>query len=265
MEQTIKISAIIPVFNRQEYIKRSIESVLDQSFRDFELIVVDDGSSDLTPTILKSYNEKIRVITTKNRGVSSARNRGIKEARGEWICFLDSDDIWLKDKLIKQIEFHQKNPHILISHTFERWIRDGKEIRQKAIHKKPSGKCFEENLSFCKIAPSTVMMHKTIFEKVGLFDESLEVCEDYDLWLRVLREYELGLVEEVLTIKYGGHKDQLSTKHHSMDRFRIEALLKHSELKIVKDEIQKKAEILINGAKKRGNKKIVKLYTPLLA
>jgi glycosyltransferase involved in cell wall biosynthesis len=258
------ISVIIPVYNRQEFIKRSIDSVLDQSFKDFELIVIDDGSSDLTPDILKTYTDKIKVITTKNQGVSSARNEGIKASQGEWICFLDSDDVWLEDKLQCQIEFHKLHSHILFSHTFEKWVRNDKEIKQKAIHKKPSGWCFKENLSFCKIAPSTVMIHQSVLDKVGLFDESLEVCEDYDLWLRVLREYEIGLVEDILTTKYAGHDDQLSFKYHSMDKFRIEALLKHSDLKVVKDEINKKCKILINGAKKRGNIEIISFYENIL-
>jgi glycosyltransferase involved in cell wall biosynthesis len=258
------ISIIIPVYNRQEFIKRSIDSVLDQIYKDFELIIVDDGSSDLTPDILKTYKDKIKVITTKNQGVSSARNLGIKASSGEWICFLDSDDVWQSDKLQCQIEFHKLHPHILFSHTFEKWVRNDKEIKQKAIHKKPNGWCFEDNLAFCKIAPSTVMIYRSILDSVGLFDESLEVCEDYDLWLRVLREYEVGLVEDVLTTKYAGHDDQLSFKHHSMDKFRIEALLKHKELPQVIDEIKKKAKILINGAKKRGNTQIISFYENIL-
>jgi glycosyltransferase involved in cell wall biosynthesis len=225
---------------------------------------VDDGSNDDTPKILKRYKDSIKIITIKNSGVSTARNVGIKASLNEWICFLDSDDVWHEDKLKKQLDFHKLHPKILFSHTNEKWIRDNKEIKQKAIHKKPSGWCFKENLPFCKIAPSTAMVHKSLFEKVGLFDESLEVCEDYDLWLRILREYEVGLVEDVLTTKYAGHDDQLSTKHHSMDRFRIKALLKHSHLTEVKLEIEKKCNILINGAKKRGNLEVEKFYTSLL-
>ena len=260
-----QISVIIPVYNRSSFIKRAIDSVLKQSLKNFELIVVDDGSSDDTPKILKRYKDSIKIITIKNSGVSTARNVGIKASSYEWICFLDSDDIWHEDKLKMQLNFHKLHPKILFSHTNEKWIRDNKEIKQKAIHKKPSGWCFEENLLFCKIAPSTAMVHKSLFEKVGLFDESLEVCEDYDLWLRILREYEVGLVEDVLTTKYAGHDDQLSTKHHSMDKFKIEALLKHSDLDIVKKEIHKKCNILINGAKKRGNLEVEKFYTSLLA
>ena len=253
------------MFNRQAFIARAIDSVLAQSLQPLEIIVVDDGSRDDTAKILEHYHDKIKVIHQENGGVSSARNRGIKEAKGRWITLLDSDDVWHSDKLSKQKAYHDRNPHILISHTAEKWIRNDKEIKQKKIHKKPKGWCFEENLNFCKIAPSTIMIAREVFEKVGYFDEDLEVCEDYDLWLRILRVYELGLIDEVLTTKYAGHANQLSCKHHSMDTFRIQALLKHKDIKSAKEEIVKKANILIKGAKKHQNQEIEMFYKTLLS
>ncbi len=235
------ISVVIPVYNRPTLVKRAIESVLGQSLKADEIIVVDDGSDDDTLSVLQSFNNKIKIITQKNSGVSSARNSGIKSAKNRWICFLDSDDVWHEKKLEQQLAFHETNPHILFSHTHEEWVRDGKPVKQKKQHKKPSGFCFEENLNFCKIAPSTVMIDKTLFEKVGYFDEALEVCEDYDMWLRVLNTFEVGLLDEVLTTKFAGH-EQLSFKYHSMDRYRIEALLKHIEHPQVRLEIEKKLE-----------------------
>jgi glycosyltransferase involved in cell wall biosynthesis len=258
------ISVIIPVYNREEFIARAIDSVLAQSLKPSEIIVVDDGSSDKTAQILAGYHDKIRYIRQNNRGVSAARNVGIKKAKGQWICLLDSDDFWHPDKLKIQQAYHDNNPTIMISHTNERWIRDGKEVRQKAYHDKPSGWCFRENLSFCKIAPSTIMIAKRVFEKVGYFDEDLEVCEDFDLWLRILRHYALGLVEEVLTTKVAGHANQLSFKYHSMDTFRIQALLKHQGLQCVQEEIVKKSHILIKGAKKHGNQEIEAYYGKVL-
>ncbi len=258
------ISVIIPVYNREGFIATAIDSVLSQTLTPFEIIVVDDGSSDATADILRGYHDKIKVIHQDNAGVSHARNSGIKKAEGKWICLLDSDDIWHPTKLEEQMAYHDSNPSIMISHTGERWIRNNKEIKQKIIHKKPSGWCFEENIDFCKIAPSTIMIAKTVFEKIGYFDEGLEVCEDYDLWLRVLREYELGLVESILTTKFAGHDNQLSCKYHSMDTFRIQALLKHLEKKRVKEEIEKKASILIRGAKKHQNSEVEMFYKRLL-
>ena len=257
------ISVIIPVFNREAFIARAIDSVLSQTLQASEIIVVDDGSTDATSDILQRYHDKIKVITTPNAGVSHARNIGIKAAYSKWICLLDSDDIWHPTKLEEQRAYHENNPTIMISHTEEKWIRNDKEIKQKKHHQKPSGWCFEENLDFCKIAPSTIMIAHEVFEKVGYFDEDLEVCEDYDLWLRILRHYALGLVVRVLTTKFAGHDDQLSFKFHSMDRFRIEALLKHQELSIVKEEIAKKCQILIKGAKRHNNREVEELYTAL--
>ena len=251
------ISVIIPVFNRQNFVKRAIESVLEQSLKADEIIVIDDGSDDDTPKVLKSFADKIKVITQKNSGVSNARNSGIKTAKNSWITFLDSDDIWHKDKLKKQMSFHNNNPEILFSHTNEEWVRDAKIVKQKKQHQKPKGFCFKENLNFCKIAPSTVMIDKKLLEDVGYFDESLEVCEDFDLWLRVLRSYELGLVEEVLTTKFAGHKNQLSFKYNAMDRYRILALLKHKDTLDAREEILKKLAILLKGAVKYQNLELI--------
>jgi len=258
------ISVIIPVFNREKFIARAIDSVLSQTLVAAEIIVVDDGSSDGTAKILQSYHERIKVITIQNSGVSKARNVGIKKAKGQWICLLDSDDVWHPTKLEEQRAYHDTKKLIMISHTAEKWMRNDKEIKQKKAHKKPSGWCFEENLDFCKIAPSTIMIDKSVFKKVGYFDEDLEVCEDYDLWLRILRHYELGFVENVLVTKYAGHEDQLSFKHHSMDTFRIGALLKHQEYPCVKEEIAKKCRILIQGAQKHQNEKVEIFYKALL-
>lgn len=251
------ISVVIPVYNRPLQVKRAIDSVLGQSLKPFEIIVVDDGSTDETPKVLQTYHDIIKIITQENRGVSSARNVGIKASRSSWITLLDSDDSWHPEKLARQKAYHDKESSIMISHTAEKWLRNDKEIKQKKSHQKPSGWCFEDNLNFCKIAPSTIMIARAVFEDVGYFDESLEVCEDYDLWLRILRRYQLGLIDEVLTTKYAGHANQLSFKYFAMDRFRIEALLKHSEHKSVQEEIQKKLAFLEKGALKHQNSAIL--------
>jgi len=258
------ISVIIPTYNRAAFIARAIDSVLAQTHKADEIIVVDDGSTDTTQEILAGYHDSIQIITQTNHGVSSARNSGIKAAKGRWICLLDSDDVWHPAKLERQKAYHDKHPSCKISHTQEQWIRNGKKIRQKAYHDKPQGWCFDENLCFCKIAPSTIMIEKEVFAKVGLFDERLKVCEDYDLWLRILRHFRLGLVDEVLTTKYAGHENQLSFTTAMMDSYRIEALLKHKDLPLVQEEIKKKCLIMIAGAKKRENWKIVQVYERLL-
>ncbi len=254
----MNISVIIPTYNRREFLKRAISSLLKQSHKSFEIIVVDDGSTDDTKKVLKNY--PIRYIFQSNQGVSAARNRGAKEAKNEWIAFLDSDDEWREDKLQKQVDFHRVNKNILFSHTGERWIRKGKDVNYPKKLKKPHGDCFLDNLTTCKIAASSVMTHKKVFGKVGYFDENLKVCEDYDFWLRVSYEFEIGLIDEPLVSKYAGHS-QLSNDIFAIDMYHVNSLLKFLKSKYaneVKKEITRKLFILENGAKKRDNDEILK-------
>ena len=153
--------------------------------------------------------------------------------------------------------FHKANPDILISYTDELWIRDEKEVKVPKKFQKHGGDIFHKCLSHCIIAPSSVIIHKTIFEEFGDFDESLEVCEDYDLWLRISSEKKIGLVQEKLIVKYAGHGDQLSFKHWGMDRFRVDALEKllgatkvvHPNIREqIKKELIKKYTLLLKGA-----------------
>ncbi len=263
----MKISVIIPTYNREKLLKRTIDSILHQTINADEIIIIDDGSTDNTKKVIASYNNKqIKYIYQKNQGVSNARNQGIKIAKNEWLSFLDSDDIWEKHKLEKQIDFHTQNPHILFSHTDELWLFNDKVIKQKKHQLKPSGFCFKENIANTLIGASTVMIHKKVLEDVGYFDEELIACEDYDLWLRVLAKYELGFIDEKLIKKIAGHQNQLSFSTKMMDRYRIIALLKHKDSKY-KDEIIaqiiKKCDILIKGAIKHNNKEIQEYYENL--
>jgi glycosyltransferase involved in cell wall biosynthesis len=260
----MKISLIIPTYNRENHIAKAIESVLLQHVPIDEIIIIDDGSTDNTKKVVDKYD--VKYVFQKNQGVSKARNVGIKIAKNDWICFLDSDDIWEKDKLEKQIEFHYKNPDILFSHTDELWIFNGKIIKQKKHQQKPKGFCFKENLENTLIGASTVMIHKDIFNDVGLFDETLIACEDYDLWLRVLLKYELGLIDEKLIQKLAGHENQLSFTTKLMDKYRINSLLKHKDTqykKEIKELIIRKCDILIKGAIKHKNKDIENYYSKL--
>ncbi|MEA2049136.1 MAG: glycosyltransferase family A protein [Campylobacterota bacterium] len=254
----MKISLIIPTYNRKELLEKTLQSVLNQTVKVDEIIVVDDGSTDETSCLMKQY-PNIKYIKQENKGVSSARNIGISKATNQWICFLDSDDIWEDYKLEKQIEFHKKNPNILFSHTDEHWIFNGKTIKQKKYQQKPSGFCFKQNIPLTLIGASTVMIHKSIFDTIGNFDETLVACEDYDLWLRILEKYELGLINEKLIKKIAGHENQLSFTTTLMDSYRIEALQKHLDSdfqEIIKKEIIKKCTILIKGAIKHNNQDI---------
>lgn len=223
------ISVVIPTFNRAHTLPRCLDSVLTQNYprERLELLVIDDGSNDNTENLLRIYQHlfSIRVLRQSNKGVSSARNLGIRFARYPWIAFLDSDDYWLPDKLTQQLEkiSHDQN---LVCHTEEIWIRNGTRVNQCKHHKKYAGYTFSQNLPLCAMSPSSIIIHRQIFDAVGLFDESLPACEDYDLWLRITARYKVSFVEKPCIYKTGGHSDQLSRKFVAMDRFRIQSLLK---------------------------------------
>ncbi len=220
----MNISVIIPTYNRYTLLKRAITSLYNQTYQPKEIIVVDDGATDDTFQIKNDFPE-ILYIYQANRGVSAARNVGIQKASCKWIAFLDSDDEFHPQKLQKQVEFHKKNPAILMSYTAENWIRNGKEVKIPKKYRKIGKDIFLENLSYCNIAPSSVFLHRKILDDVGLFDENLEVCEDYDMWLRIVQKYEVGLINEKLINKYAGHDEQLGFRK-DMDEIRIDILEK---------------------------------------
>lgn len=264
----MKISVIIPTFNRAHTVGRAIRSVMDQSDPPHELIVVDDGSTDETQALLASFTEPMVVIRNNtNRGVSLARNLGIQAATGDWLTFLDSDDEWHRDKLKRQTQFHARNPQLLISQCDEVWIRNGVKVNPMVKHAKQGGWIFDECIPLCIVSPSAVIINAQIFKEVGLFDEQLPACEDYDLWLRIAPHYEIGLLDEKLVTRHGGHPDQLSRKYWGMDRFRIAAMEKQIETPMDSKSKRKllehlafKCNVVANGADKREKQKDAAFY-----
>jgi glycosyltransferase involved in cell wall biosynthesis len=264
------VSVIIPTYNRGWILRDAIDSVLGQTYADVELIVVDDGSTDRTPDILNSYGDRLRVIRQANQGVSAARNRGIDNTSGPLIALLDSDDIWLPKKLAVQIDFFKRNPAALICQTEEIWIRNGLRVNPGKRHRKPSGMIFEPSLELCLVSPSAVMVRRELLEDVGLFDESLPACEDYDLWLRVGCRFPVHLIDKPLTIKRGGHEDQLS-RQSSLDRYRIRSLVKlidaggltPPQWNAAVIALRKKCAVYANGCLKRGRIEEALHYTTL--
>jgi len=257
MDDPTKISVIIPTYNREATLERAIKSVLAQTHRNFELIVIDDGSTDNTSQIIDKYSREIRYFSKLHAGVSSARNLGLEKSEGTWVAFLDSDDYWLPGKLEIQMEYIIKHPGIMIVQTDEQWIRNGVPVNPMKKHKKYSGWIFKYCLPLCIVSPSAVLVHQKVFNDVGVFDESFPVCEDYDLWLRITVKYQIGLIPEKLIVKTGGHADQLSKKYWGMDRFRVRALekvlgedLTIGQKKLVLGEIVKKLTILSRGREK---------------
>jgi glycosyltransferase involved in cell wall biosynthesis len=254
------VSVVIPTYNRSKLVLEAVQSVCAQQGVPFEVIVVDDGSTDGTARELEAFGEPVRYIAQVHRGVAAARNRGIAEARGEWIGFLDSDDLWLPGKLAAQMGYLASNPDIRICQTEEIWLRDGKHVNPKRYHQKPEGFCFGSLLDRCMVSPSAVVIHRSVFGVAGLFDESLPACEDYDLWLRIGCRYPLGLIREPLVVKRGGHPDQLSATVPALDRYRIAALTKLLEKdpltaeqrQLALEALKRKSAVYAQGCRRRG-------------
>lgn len=250
---------------------KAVDSVLAQSFDDYELIVVDDGSTDNTQDLLSACAQKITCIQQKNLGVSAARNTGIRASHGSLIAFLDSDDYWLPGKLAIQTAFFDADPEAVICQTEEIWVRNGLRVNPKKKHAKPSGSIFERSLSLCLVSPSAVMLRRELFDDVGLFDETLPACEDYDMWLRISCRYPVHLIDTPLIIKNGGHPDQLS-RQAGLDKYRIQSLLgliqsgrlSRTQLSQAVKVLGKKCRIYAEGCLKRGRNDEADYYLRLM-
>lgn len=256
------ISVILPTFNRAHVLRRALDSIAAQEDADWELLVVNDGSTDNSKSVYEEWlktqtgQKRIEWIDTVNGGVSRARNIGVKAAKGEWLAFLDSDDEWKPGKLKDQLKLANNYSWI---HGEEIWIRNGVRVNPMKKHKKSGGRIFNRSVDLCCVSPSTVMIKREVFDRFGGFREDFPVCEDYDLWLKIASEYEVGFVEEPVLVKYGGHADQLSRRYHSMDRYRLISLrdqlnnlnLHVDERNHVRETMRLKSRILVDGFLKR--------------
>lgn len=269
------ISVVIPTYNRQHTLARAIDSVLAQTVAVDEIIVVDDGSTDKTKMFLTEKYPNVEYCFQSNAGVSAARNKGVSVAKSDWVAFLDSDDQWLVNKIKLQRQAWNESPSHRLVHSDEIWIRNGIRVNKKNKYSKKDGRIFEDCLPLCAISPSSVVMEKELLSEVGGFDESLTVCEDYDLWLKICSAYSVLLVNVELLKKYGGDRDQLSTIHWGLDRFRVISLhkllnsrhaqtLSEYERDCAKTVLREKCLILSNGAIKRGNQEASEYYQSLL-
>ena len=203
-----KVSVIMPAFNAGKTIKDAVESVKDQSFDDWELIVIDDGSTDDTAAIAQGYttsDNRIKLLKLEeNGGLPNARNKGCLQACGEYIAFLDSDDLWHKDKLKKQIQFHSNNPDIEISHTNFIAFDDTKFYTRPFrrfidLNEKVSGDLYPNICYKNSIGVLTVMVSKELLLHVNMFDTNLWTMEDQDLWIRIARKKKaFGYINEIL-------------------------------------------------------------------
>ncbi len=276
----MKISVIVPTFNRADLLPRALDSIRSQELSEFnvelEVIVVDDGSTDTTEHLIEQCYSDVCYVKQAQKGVSAARNLGLEQATGEWVALLDSDDEWLPHKLAAQLR-RLEDQRLKICHTEEIWVRNGVRVNQMNKHQKSGGDVFERCLPLCAMSPSSILIHQDVFDHVGVFDEALPACEDYDLWLRMAAHYSVAFIEQPSIIKYGGHHDQLSRAFWGMDRFRVTALeklltqrtvslqLSSEQYNQTRNVLIKKNRILLNGAKKHQNNELISACEARLA
>ncbi len=268
------VSVIIPTYNRASFLQEAIASVLAQdAFQrpnfpvEFEVLVIDDGSTDATSEVARSFGPRVACHHGYHRGVSAARNTGLRLARGEHIAFLDSDDLWHREKMGVQLSYFKAFPEARVCYTEEIWLRNGRRLNPRAKHRKYSGWIFDKILPLCLLSLSSCLFHRQVFDAVGGFDEDFPVCEDYEFGLRLAWRFPVYLIPRPLTVKRGGHPDQLSRQYWGMDRFRIQALEKALTLplpldkrRLVEAEIVRKSWVLVRGFEKRGNRAEAEKY-----
>ncbi len=265
------VSVIVPSYNRVAMLRDAVASVLAQRGVRCELIVVDDGSIDGTREEMEQLISSARAANCaasihflrheRNRGVAAARNAGASLATAPWLAFLDSDDLWAPEKLSRQLQFFADNPRCEIAQTGEIWIRNGVRVNPGRRHCKRVGDCFIESLRTCLLSPSATMMRTRLFRRMGGFDEDLIAAEDYDLWLRIMVDCEIGLLDEPLVTRRAGHPGQLSASVAAIDRFRIVTLLKlltinglsEARRAAVAEALVEKSRIYAGGLIRRGH------------
>jgi glycosyltransferase involved in cell wall biosynthesis len=271
----ILVSVIIPTYDRAAFVQEAVRSVMDQDFWQdcpaWELLVVDDGSSDDTRNILRHWENRLVYLKQPHAGVSAARNLGLRLSRGDYVAFLDSDDLWKPNKISQQMRFLEAHPEAVVVCTEETWIRKGVFVNPRKKHRKYSGWVFDKFLPLCLLSLSSALFRRRLFDEIGMFDEDLPVCEDYDLGIRLAQRYPVFTLSEALIVKRGGHADQLSKKYWGMDRFRVQALVKALESDLtrgqerqVREELTRKCRILVNGFAKRGKRAEAQTYRSLL-
>jgi glycosyltransferase involved in cell wall biosynthesis len=267
----MQISVVIPSFNRKHTLARALLSIVDQTSAVDEIIVVDDGSTDGSSRFIEQQFPQVKLIQQQNQGVSAARNRGIEAARHDWIALLDSDDSWFAHKIFAIRDAHRIHPEFILYHSDEIWIRNGKRVNPMNKHQKSGGWVFEQCLPLCVISPSAVVIQKSVLQSLGMFDEKLPACEDYDLWLRLCHLHPVHYIDQALVTKFGGHEDQLSRQFAVMDQFRIRSLNRLLQRETLTSEayysarkmLLSKLEILLNGAVKHKNQKLIDEFFPI--
>lgn len=270
------VGVVVPVRDRAGMVVEAVGSVLAQTSRDFALVVVDDGSTDgsgdAARDAMSAAPAGSRVIRQDARGVAAARNAGAAAVDSAWLAFLDSDDLWRPEKLAAQMAWLAARPSYRIGQTGERWLDEGRHRNPRAWHRKEEW-LFPRCLERCLVSPSAVMVRRDLWDALGGFDTSYPVCEDYELWLRVALREPVGLVDDALVVKRGGHADQLSRSTWGLDRWRVAALVKllasgalsADEHPAVVAVLRAKCAVLAQGAARRGRVDEAERYASIAA
>lgn len=213
------MSVVVPAYNQEAYIAECLDSILGQTFRDFEVIVVDDGSTDRTPEILSRYGETIRVIRQDNRGGAAALNAGIRSAAGEWIGWLSADDVWEPSKLERQVEAIRRASDVRLVYSDYIYIdAHGNYLSREHFPCPPTRtKVMLKLIRRCFINGSSTLIHRDVFARVGVYDERDRLTPDWDLWLRVALAFRIAHVAEPL-VRYRLHGEQTSARHDAMEK-----------------------------------------------
>lgn len=212
------VSVVIPAYNAEPFVAMTVKSVLQQTYQDLEVIVVDDGSTDRTAAALEEFGDRIRVHRQANAGVAAARNAGVELSSGSWIAFLDADDLWLPNKLERQLASHRAP--LVYTDRFNIGARGGLPLVQSGVTKMHDGDVFlplllEGNF----ITNSSVLIRREVFDATGGFAAGVSPAEDWDLWLRVAERHPVAFCPEPL-VRYRFHPDGASRNHQQIGRMR---------------------------------------------
>jgi len=230
------VSVIMPAFNRADYITEALESVLGQDYPHKELVVIDDGSTDNTIEIVKSFGNRVRLMQQRNSGPAAARNRGIGAAAGKYVAFIDSDDVWLPGKLTAQVGYLEANPDVSVVHAeLVPWSRGADGVFQRsslpeiepvkatiAVDPSSSGWIYHRLLLAPMVNMSSMVVRRSLFEEIGLFDVSLLRGEDYEFTLRASRVTRIEMLDCVAVV-YRRHSEQ-SIKHFPSINYELKAV-----------------------------------------
>ncbi len=236
-----EVSVVIPTWNSAKFIGEALQSVFNQTFKDYEVIVVDDGSTDSTKQVIDGYESEIKYIFQKQGGPASARNRGIRESLGQYVAFLDADDVWLPSKLESQVRMFRQCPKMAMVFT-ENFVFNASGLCQNSLGKRRKlmkGDVAKNIFLYSGVVTSTVMVRSEVFNEVGLFEEELQLAEDDNMWIRIAANFEVGLIDEPL-IRYRVHPQKISSdKIRLMESVKTSIRLLTKKDKIVRERIER--------------------------